>query len=117
MLHLSDKMMETMISLTNMVNKTFNEMDTLEHQIKKIGSDIENLKQKVPEQGNKLYIPCDLLIMEQPETHQKLLETQWAIADDFVGKIKQIIGIGLFVGNPPLQASSRFALGLLLLHH
>ena len=71
MLHLSDKMMETMISLTNMVNKTFNEMDMLDHQIKKIGSDIENLKQKVPEQGNKLYIPCDLLIMEQPETHQK----------------------------------------------
>ena len=46
-----------MISLTNMVNKTFNDMDMLEHQIKKIGSDIENLKQKGPEQGNKLYIP------------------------------------------------------------
>ena len=54
-----------------MVNKTFNEMDMLDHQIKKIGSDIENLKQKVPEQGNKLYISCGPSIMEQPETHQK----------------------------------------------
>ena len=71
LLHLSDKMMETLISLTNMVNKTFNEMDMLDHQIKKIGSDIENLKQKVPEQGNKLYIPCGPLITEQRETHQK----------------------------------------------
>ena len=53
MLYLSDKMMETLISLTNMVNKTFNEMDMLDHQIKKIGSDIENLKQKGPGQGNK----------------------------------------------------------------
>ena len=55
-------MMETLISLTNMVNKTFNEMDMLEHQIKKIGSDIENLKQKGSEQGNKLYTPCGLSI-------------------------------------------------------
>ena len=57
LLHLSDKMMETLISLTNMVNKTFNEMDMLGHQIKKIDSDIENLKQKVPRRGNKLYPP------------------------------------------------------------
>jgi hypothetical protein len=31
-------------------------------------------------------------MMEQPETHQKLPETQW-VTDDFVGKIKQISGI------------------------
>ena len=47
-------MMETLISLANMVNKTFDEMDMLDHQIKKIGSDIENLKQKGPGQGNEL---------------------------------------------------------------
>ena len=64
-------MMETLISLTNMVNKTFNEMDMLDHQIKKIGSDIENLKQKVPEQGNKSYISCGPSLMQQSETYQK----------------------------------------------
>ena len=62
LLYFSDKMMETLISLTNMVNKTFNEMDMLGHQIKKIDSDIENLKQKDPKRGNKLYAP---------ETHLK----------------------------------------------
>ena len=43
-----------------MVNETFNEMDILGHQIKKIDSDIENLRQKVPTRGNKL---------DPPETH------------------------------------------------